>query len=258
MRKPAASSTRRLAAFIVAALLLVGVSATAVSAEPFAIRGSFTADFGDPDFLTLTGEGFAVVISSVLAPVSVRESFIGPFICGSCLAGDVVDLSARLLGLTVGINTVHPLSATIGGTEYQNITIAADMNFNAGTVVLAETQPRLARYNEPMNFDGTLKVFADSGSPLFDATLTGTGSAFALYDHGGFFGGSPEKFSLLAFAYNFNGTASPTPEPSTLLLLGSALVTLAGRRRLLRSRPWPDRRAAPSPAPSSSPESAGR
>jgi PEP-CTERM motif-containing protein len=230
-----ARSTRRLAAFVVAALLVVGVGVTPVSADSIAIRGSFSGDSGDPASWLFESDGLRVGFAAIF-DLSVQDFFFGPAACRPCSAGSIVDLSARLLGLTVRTgHPLNPLRATVGGVEYQNVSIASDMNFNTGTVVLAETEPGRARFNEPMNFDGTLKIFAEGGSTLFDATILGTGSAMALYQGG--FAGQPPTFGLLAFGYAFNGTASPTPEPSTLLLLGSGLVILAGRRRWRRSQP---------------------
>jgi len=59
----------------------------------------------------------------------------------------------------------------------------------------------------------------DARHPLFDVDLVGRGTAFVDFEDEG------------AMHMVFGATSAPTPEPATLLLLGTALVSVAARSR---------------------------
>jgi hypothetical protein len=76
-------------------------------------------------------------------------------------------------------------------------------------------------FSEPVQFSGTLHI----GPPnQFDQMLSGSGTAFVTYetDNG--------VTRLQQWQYQVNGTAV-TPEPGSLILLGTGLAWLATRRR---------------------------
>jgi hypothetical protein len=91
------------------------------------------------------------------------------------------------------------------------------------------------RFSTPFTLTGIVRVFArqDDPSPLFSQEVTGRGTAsFTATNVGDGSYTATESGLLLSIAPG----ATPTPEPGSLLLLGSGLVAAWQSRRFRRPR----------------------
>lgn len=121
-----------------------------------------------------------------------------------------------------------PHTVTVNGVDYSVDTLVGTLSF-ATPSFLVEYVGDAATFTSIFSMTGFLRGLATDGTVLFDVGLAGTGTATAnasynrsgdLYQSGGV---------LFEFA-----DAAPTPEPATLLLLGTGLAAVAVRHR--RSR----------------------
>jgi hypothetical protein len=211
----------------VALLLFVGtIVARVAAADPISITsGSLVMNpFSGP--LTLAGDRGFTFNSSVSVFGSQPLGFFEPWeVCANlhapepCTPGSVLGLNAIWFGTEV----IGP--ATLDGVSYPDVGSPTSPSTMAvqflGTVVLPPLASS-ATLTAPFTFTGTFFHPGDSG--FTNDALLGGGTA-TLY-----FSGSESSglWRLNAARYDLAGSPSPTPEPSTLLLLGGASLALAG------------------------------
>lgn len=102
--------------------------------------------------------------------------------------------------------------------------ISGTLTFTGPTDTLVINSPfSTTSFSEPVQFSGTLHI----GQPnQFDETISGSGTGFVGYD----VDPSTGVARLAQFQYQVNGTAV-TPEPASLILLGTGFAWLAAASR---------------------------
>jgi PEP-CTERM motif-containing protein len=212
---------------LIIATLCWASSVASLRADPIVIAsGQFATAVNGPTFYQLFGtDGFVLGGIFPLLPSSPRLTC--PTVTG-CAPGTIVNMSAvaggdptPFLGLATG--------AVINGTEFvPPFGLRADAPRLIGEFVFDAPTITVADRSAPFVFNGVVSGFAaddlDGLAPLFRATLTGQGIAslgFEDFDFNGALSGS-------SVTYTF---AAATPEPSTLVLLGTGLVGLLQRAR---------------------------
>lgn len=203
------------------------LSSNAASADPFrvvAFGDLYTGNY-DTGF-NLAGSNFTFMASQWLDPI---------VNCQPCVPGAALDLSA-----TLPVRDWAAGRATLDGRTYESVYFSGSLRFDAGSVMVPDMPAGqsgpdgegLTRRFTPFAFTGTLAGFADpglTGPPLFSTDLTGGGMtavAFSNYP--------PQSgVRVLQLDYHFDNVAA-TPEPGSLLLLGSGAAWVAARLRKRR------------------------
>jgi hypothetical protein len=215
--------------FLAVLLLIAVASADPASADPVLVNaGSFSVHSGDNSLFRFIGNGFEFP-----AEAQLFDSLTGPLrTCVSCDGGTPVDLSSHLSGI-IGEWVNRPdLPVRFNGNTYATVFYSGDLAFDAPTVVAPDpSQTPFFTFNEGFTFSGQITGFptiARNTAPLFSTALTGNGTVqFRIFavDRTFFFGD---------LDYNFAAeNPSPTPEPATIFLVGTA-VAGAFTRRLRR------------------------
>jgi hypothetical protein len=198
-------------------------------ADPVTVTGGHvTAQMRGGTF-TLSGDGF--YLSG--APPGGYES--GIWECTPCRAGDRLNLS---LSSSAG-GYFDDLPGEFDHVHYDGTYLAGHLDFKAGDMTSAILDASQTSISMPFTFTGELENYesfasrATPGSlPLFSATFTGTGIARAYFK-----GPLADSDGALFFAdritYDFAPT--PTPEPASVLLVGTGMAGWVARRRVRRN-----------------------
>jgi hypothetical protein len=198
--------------------------AAAVQAEPIRVtNGYIQVGATVTDFLIGTTSG---AIGGEQEGVAVP-----PIISG--FSGDVVSLSSSYIG-----DLGH---FTIGGSDLPG---RATFQFTAGNVTLPSVDDVLAQPNffsvfSPFTFTGHVETFASlqdrdfGGTPVASYDLFGRGTTEAQIHVQMTGGGAPlPALPLVAFTtINRFEELSQTPEPASMLLVGSGIAAVFARRR---------------------------
>ncbi|HEX5473068.1 MAG TPA: hypothetical protein VFX12_00290 [Vicinamibacterales bacterium] len=228
MRKPVVRSV-----VVVIGICLLG--ATQALADPVTVTsGQVTARMTTGGSFTLRGGGF-----SLAGAVGFPGYDSGMWECTPCRASDRLNLG--LSSFATG-SFDSGLPGEFDHVHYDATWLAGHLAFTAGDMTSAILDADETSISMPFTFSGELLNYdsfesrATNGSwPLFIATLTGSGVATAHF-RGPVADPDGALFYADSITYDFtSATPSPAPELASLLLLGTGLAGLVGRRRLRRS-----------------------
>jgi len=210
-------------AFKVPALLILGLALPAcpASADPIRIAGGS---------VILVGQFTTENVVDIHGTQGFRGEFIpgqvnGQWLCRPCGApGDPISLDA-FVSTVDGTGTVefagvqHPVGATILSPG----DAAVSLQQRGGPVTLPSLSPR-ASLSVPFELGAGSFLVLDNGSPgLVEVPLIGRGTATldVIANQSG-----DALWELSSLRYDF----APTPEPATVLLVGTGMFALAARR----------------------------
>lgn len=229
----------RLAQVACAATVIVATAALPVRADPIHItRGSVfiaSAEVADLGSVDIAGtQGFR--LTSAAAP---GGGLLGPFgQCSvpECPAGTRIAFD---IGLSGSSGLLPRATMTIGGDRYDDVESANAManiflDFT-GSIIAPEVGASRVSLSAPFAFMGRAFALTPFGEIAHDETLLGRGvgtmTLIPLTIEG-----FPPGWTVESVRFDF---AQPTPEPSTLLMIGTCLAGVLRARRSRQSRVRP-------------------
>ena len=235
--------TRSLRVLTIAILCWVSSVASLWADSIVVTSGQFRTDVNEATFFQFFGtDGF--VLGGIFPLLPTTPRLVCPTLAG-CAPGTTVNMSTVAGGestetpFTLGLTT----GAIINGTEFvrpfgtagDTPRLAGTLRFDAPVVAVdAFTAPVV-----PFVFNGVVSAFAhddvEARAPLFQVALTGQGTArlsFEDFDNNADLSGS-------FVTYTFAAAPAATPEPTTLVLFGTAVAGLVQRARRKRRRVAP-------------------
>lgn len=216
--------------FIVVALALC---ATPSVADPIVLTGgrlflpspAAGGGFDPPNSFTLLGDRTFIF----------GETF--NFGIGGFSAGETVSLSGSVFQ-TAFLNL--PRTLLVGGVSFPNVFLIGGVSMSADPFVAPlGTDGAIVAFSTPFTLTGRFTGFdnfSGSGVPLFDASVTGSGTA-TVFDVRTIGSGSASLFLVRAGTQFDLASPSPIPEPTTVLFAATGLATAAARYLRRRNRP---------------------
>jgi PEP-CTERM motif len=230
--------TRSLRVLTIAILCWVSSVASIWADSIVVTSGQFRTDVNEATGFQFFGaDGF--VLGGIFPLLPTTPRLVCPL--AGCAPGTIVNMSTVAGGesaetpFTLGLST----GAIINGTEFvRPFGTAGDAPRLAGTLRFDAPTIAVADGFAPFVFNGLVSGFAhndvEARTPLFQVALTGQGTARLGFE-------DFDNIDLLGsfVTYTFAAAPAATPEPTTLVLFGTAVAGLVQRARKQRRRVAP-------------------
>jgi hypothetical protein len=212
---------RRVLAFLVLFTAVLG--AAPATGDPLRVTsGNFTIDI-EGDMFSLMGSGFALQTTELLIT---SPKIFAPH-CSQCSPGELVDWSFH----TDGEQLLGSGQASIGLVNATNVAFVGALSFQAvPTPFPAAGGDQNVVFSAPFAFTGLIRGF-QGGQQLFVQQFVGRGVVSVDYEPGA----APGLFTEDDDTIPYEFSATPVPEPGSVLLLSSALALVIARGRRARA-----------------------